>query len=194
MFGLKSLFARSKPIQYSSYIIVVALIVAAKFSSHANTAPQVKLANDLSLASTIEKPPSIVTTIDKVVDGDTLIAGGTTYRLALIDAPDKDQAYEPEATAFLRGLVADTTVTISEQGLDRYGRLIAEVSINGISIAEMMIENGYAWSYLVPTAELESKLSQHQEKARAGGLGLWADPDPVRPSIYRELKHAANNK
>jgi len=123
-----------------------------------------------------------------------LIAGGVRYRLALIDAPENDQAYGMEATSFLRGLVTDTTVTITERGKDRYNRLIAEVSVNGISIAEMMIENGYAWSYMVPTAELENKLSQLQDNARAGGLGLWADPDPIRPSIYRELKHAANNQ
>lgn len=194
MFGLKSLFARSKPIQYSSYVIVLALIVASKFYPDADTAPDITLSNDPSLVATVETTPSIVTTIDRVVDGDTLIAGGISYRLALIDAPEKDQTYGLEATAFLRGLVSDTEVTIIERGEDRYGRLIVDASINGISIAELMLENGYAWSYMVPTAEMENKLSQLQDKARAGRLGLWADPDPVRPSIYRELKHAANNQ
>ena len=194
MFGLKSLFARSKPIQYSSYVIVLALIVASKFYPDANTATGIKQSNDPSLAATVETTPSIVTTIDRVVDGDTLIAGGISYRIASIDAPEKDQPFGEEATAFLRGLVSDTQVTIIDRGKDRYGRLIADASINGISIAELMIENGFAWSYMVPTVELENKLSQLQDKARAGGVGLWADPDPIRPSIYRELTHAANNQ
>lgn len=194
MFGLKSLFARSKPIQYSSYAIVLALIVASKFYPDADISPGIKPSNESPLDATIKAAPAIITTIDRVVDGDTLIAGGIRYRLALIDAPETDQAFGLEATAFLRGLVSDTEVSIAERGKDRYGRLIADASINGISIAELMIENGYAWSYMVPTAELENKLSQLQDKARAGGVGLWADPDPIRPSIYRELKHAANNQ
>lgn len=194
MFGLKSLFARSKPIQYSSYVIVLALIVASKLYPDANTATGIKQSNDPSLAATVEPTRSIVTTIDRVVDGDTLIAGGISYRIASIDAPEKDQAFGEDATAFLRGLVSDTQVTIIDRGKDRYGRLIADASINGISLAELMIENGFAWSYMVPTVELENKLSQLQDKARAGGVGLWADPDPIRPSIYRELKHAANNQ
>ena len=194
MFGLKSLFARSKPIQYSSYVIVFALIVASKFYPEANTAKGVKQSSDPSLAASVEPTQSIVTTIDYVVDGDTLIAGGISYRIASIDAPEKDQAFGEEATAFLRGLVSDTPVSITERGKDRYGRLIADASINSISLAELMIENGFAWPYMVPTVELENKFSQLQDKARAGGVGLWSDPDPIRPSIYREFKHAANNQ
>jgi len=191
MFWLKSLFAKSKPIQYSSYVIVLALIVASKLYSTANTTAETKRTNALPL-DLIEKKPSVVTRVDKVIDGDTIIAGGTRYRLALIDAPEQEQAYGLEATAFLRGLVADTEITITEHGQDHYGRIIGEASINGISIAEIMIENGFAWPYMVSTAEAENKLLQLQNKAKEAGLGLWNDPDPIPPSLYRQIKHAAN--
>jgi len=192
MFGLKSLFAKSKPIQYSSYVIVLALIVASKFYSTANTTKETKRPIDLS-SGLIEEKPSIVTRVDKVINGDTIIAGGIRYRLALIDAPEKEQAYGLEAAAFLRGLVADTEITITEHGQEHYDRIIGEASINGINIAEIMIENGFAWPYMVPSAETENKLIQLQNKAKEAGLGLWNDPDPIRPSLYRQIKHAAND-
>lgn len=194
MFGLNALIARSKPIQYFSYCIVVALIIASKLHSEFNPPKVIKLSNDMPLAQFASLTPSIAATIERVVDGDTFVSGGVTYRLALIDAPEKDQAYGLEAANFLTELVSDTPVTLTNRGEDRFGRVIADASINGISIAELMIENGYAWSYMVPTVELENKLSQLQSQAWAGGVGLWAEQDPVRPSIFRELKNAANNQ
>jgi len=191
MFGIKSLFAKSKPIQYSSYVIVLAIIVSSKFYSIANTTTETKKPIDLS-SDLIEEKPFIVTRVDKVIDGDTIIAGGIRYRLALIDAPEQEQAYGLEATAFLRGLVDDTEITITEHGQDHYGRIIGEARINGISIAEIMIENGFAWPYMIPTAETENKLIQLQNKAKEAGLGLWNDSDPIPPSLYRQIKHAAN--
>lgn len=192
MFGLKSLFAQSKPIQYASYVFVLGLIVLSKFFPGENQALDAKLPSELP--ASVEIAPSIVATVDKVLDGDTLIAGGVRYRLAFIDAPENDQAYGQEAASFLRALVADSAITLTERGKDRYGRTIAEASINGICIAEMMIENGYAWPYMVPTAEMENKLFHLREKARVGELGLWTDSNPIQPAIHRQIKNAANNQ
>lgn len=189
MFGLKDLLARSKPIQYTSYVIVLALIVVAKLYPHDDSTGNTKEAVSKEASAVTETAPPIITTVDKVIDGDTVIAGGIRYRLAMIDAPETDQAFGVEATAFLRGLVESAEVTFAGTQKDQYGRTIANASINGVSIAEVMVENGYAWPYMVPN-EFENQLYKLQDHARAGALGLWADPNPIRPSVFRETKHA----
>jgi micrococcal nuclease len=199
MFGLKALFARSKAIQYTSYVVVLALIVAGKIYDGEPSSPEIKVTPELSPVAAIQEVTVKHLSVDSVTDGDTLTAGGVIYRLALIDAPEKDQPYGKEAMDFLRSLVTETTVSFTELGKDKYGRTIARADINGVSIAEMMIENGYAWSYLDttdsfdPTVNFAFKLKQMQDKARVGRLGLWAEAEPIRPSIYREIKNAANN-
>lgn len=193
MFGLKNLFANSKGIQYSSYVIVIALIIAAKLYPQPDSSPEKRELSEILSEFTLPAAP-LVTTIDRVVDGDTVIAGGISYRLAMIDAPESDQPYGQEAASFLRGLVADTEIIIRAKNKDRYDRTIADASINGISIAEMMIENGYAWVYMPPTPQVANQLELLERKARAEGIGLWADPTPMRPSIYRKRQNAAHNQ
>jgi len=184
--------ANSKPIQYSAYVIVLVLIIAAKFYSNSGISPKKKMADEFPKEQ-VEIIPSIVTTVDHVTTGNTLIAGGIHYRLAFMDAPEHDQAYGLEATEFLRGLVGDAVITITELGKDPSGRAIADIHRNGIRIAEMMIENGYAWPYRVPTEDMEKRLFQLKEKARVARAGLWADPNPPSSPILGQTDHAANH-
>ena len=51
-----------------------------------------------------------------------------------------------------------------------------------------MVLNGYAWAY---TRYSKDYVSEHN-KARASKFGLWADPNPIEPSIFR--KHHTKQK
>jgi endonuclease YncB( thermonuclease family) len=89
-----------------------------------------------------------------VIDGDTFGIGGRHIRIAGIDAPEthpprclEEARLGLAATAKLKELLASGTVTMSGSGVDRYGRELRQVFVNGVDVAGVMISAGLARSY-----------------------------------------------
>jgi len=122
-----------------------------------------------------------------VSDGDTfyvLIDGRSTrVRLSSIDAPEKKQPFGRVSEGSLRELVGQKTVTLTWHKKDRYGRPIVQVEAGGIDVNAEQIRRGMAWAYRRYTAE--QRLYSLEDEARRGRLGLWADPAPVAPWLWR---------
>jgi endonuclease YncB( thermonuclease family) len=85
---------------------------------------------------TIDVPPSSI----RVIDGDTIAIGDVRVRLMGYDTPEthrpscaKEAAMGNLATMLMRGIIADaTSVTLDvEEGLDRYDRALARITIDG---------------------------------------------------------------
>ena len=95
--------------------------------------------------------PSI--TIQSCYDGDTCTTtDGEKIRLACIDTPElrgkkADPIPAKAARDYLNDLVAGSTVTIRRITEDRYGRTVAELSINGMNIQEHLVDEGLAIIY-----------------------------------------------
>jgi micrococcal nuclease len=92
----------------------------------------------------------------EVVDGDTIRAAyGIKYRLMGYDAPETYQAKcdaERElgrrAAARLTELMASGDVRVMESGrLDKYGRTLAHLTVNGKDVGQILIKEGLARSY-----------------------------------------------
>ncbi len=91
--------------------------------------------------------------IESCYDGDTCTTReGEKIRLACIDTaelrgpkaqPNKGQA----ARDYLNNLIAGKEVFIKRITKDRYGRTVAELSINGKNIQKTMVKSGYANIY-----------------------------------------------
>jgi micrococcal nuclease len=91
----------------------------------------------------------------KVIDGDTVDVlvslGLDTFkkeriRLALIDAPEMDTPEGPRAKDLLRSMLEGAKeITISTRGDKRgkYGRLLAIIEADGVSINEVLVKNGW---------------------------------------------------
>src|ERR1700754_2907932 len=88
-----------------------------------------------------------------VVDGDTIKAPyGPTYRILGYDTPethfakcDEERALGLKAKARLEELLDHGEVKVLEKGkLDKYGRTLATVTINGEDLAKVMIREGLA--------------------------------------------------
>ena len=113
-----------------------------------------------------------VTIIDKVLDGDTIDVtidlGFDLYkkervRIAGVDTPEKrtrdleEKALGIDATNWLKGklegaVAGDDDLVIRTElvgGVGKYGRLLGWLYIGDaeLSLNEMMITEGYAWSY-----------------------------------------------
>jgi endonuclease YncB( thermonuclease family) len=70
------------------------------------------------------------------IDGDTLVCNRQKVRLTNVYAAELDQAGGSAAKQRLRALVASGEVVLRPVGTDRYGRLLAEVYVNGRRIEQ----------------------------------------------------------
>jgi endonuclease YncB( thermonuclease family) len=139
-----------------------------------------------------------------VLDGDQLeVATDNTQkavrlRLRGIDAPEEGQPYWQEAKTFLERLLVGKTfqVTIGRPLLQEASALALGnvVLAGGVTANRTLITAGLAWVYEEDfdddAAELQ-ELKALEAEARKARRGLWADPQPVPPSLYRRLRSGA---
>ena len=128
-----------------------------------------------------------VATVTGVADGDTLYADiegrSIRIRLAQIDAPEKAQAFGRRSEQSLRELVWKRQVLLWWKSLDRYGRPIAQVSIDGMDVNAEQVKRGFAWVFR--RYSNDPALLELEAQAKSAGLGLWADPHPIAPWEWR---------
>jgi endonuclease YncB( thermonuclease family) len=74
------------------------------------------------------------------IDGDTLVCNRQKVRLANVYAAELNEAGGAAAKRRLQALILGATVTLKPLGHDRYGRLLAEVFVNGKRIEQGDIE------------------------------------------------------
>lgn len=123
-----------------------------------------------------------------VADGDTLYVEldgeSTRVRLAQIDAPEKRQPFGRRAEQSLRELVGKRVVSLSWRSVDRYGRPVVQIVADGVDVNAEQVRLGYAWVYLKYAND--PGLLKLEREARAAKRGLWADPSPVEPWLWRK--------
>ena len=130
----------------------------------------------------------------KVVDGDTihvLDADRERHKIRLsgIDAPESDQPYGKQAQENLWEILGNEEVTVEWDKRDRHERILGKVMYRGIDANLEMVEDGYAWWYRKyadeQSADDQRAYEEAEDSAKAAGVGLWADPDPVAPWEWR---------
>lgn len=136
-----------------------------------------------------------------VGDGDTLrVAIGrktVTVRLACVDAPETTQApFGKATTERLRQLLPlGKQVTLRVADTDRYGRSVAKVYKDDLSINLTLVQEGQAVvyrEYLNACPELRERLLKAEASARSNKIGFWNQANPVLPADFRRGKRATN--
>ena len=89
--------------------------------------------------------------VTKVVDGDTIWVSrdGVSRKIRLIgiDTPESGQCGFTESTRNLRGIIGGQRVTLTagaRDDVDRYGRLLRYVDVNGVDAGLRQIKQGFA--------------------------------------------------
>lgn len=132
-----------------------------------------------------------------VSDGDTVTvidANKTQYkiRLAGIDAPEKAQAYGQKSKESLSDLVFGKQVDVEWSKQDRYGRTVGKIVLGGVDINLEQIKRGMAWHYKQyqneQSQEDRDAYAQYQSQAQERRVGLWRDPAPIEPAVFRQKK------
>ena len=123
---------------------------------HASARPIKKLLFTLVLTVTLaalawSQPTSWTGKVVGVSDGDTITVmhhgKGEKIRLYGIDCPEKRQAFGKRAKQFTSGMVFGKNVEVRPVTIDRYGRTIAWVYVNGTCLNEELLKAGFAWHY-----------------------------------------------
>ncbi|NJR13807.1 MAG: thermonuclease family protein [Phyllobacteriaceae bacterium] len=127
----------------------------------------------------------------RIIDGDSLVVGGTEVRLWGIDAPELRQgciangATVPcgrKARERLVALVQGQSVSCIGSGKDRYDRLLAVCSTaRGVELNATLVREGLAYDFGGYGAE--------EAQARNAKLGVWAGKNE-RPKAYRDRTRA----
>jgi endonuclease YncB( thermonuclease family) len=85
--------------------------------------------------------------LERVIDGDTLVASGRKIRLWGINAPEKGTPYYKIATMFLEAVLKDGKLECKFLEKDRYQRDVMHCWIDKADLGAMIIEAGLAIDY-----------------------------------------------
>jgi endonuclease YncB( thermonuclease family) len=131
-----------------------------------------------ALPAAAQEPGQTITgKVVAVKDGDTInvLHGGraVTVRLHGIDAPEMGQPFgnnaKQAASRYAFGKVARIRIT----DVDRYGRAVGRVTVDGGSLNQMLVRDGLAWWYR-RYAPREGRLESLERAARNANQGLWS--------------------
>ena len=125
-----------------------------------------------------------------VSDGDTIrvMKNGISckVRVDAIDCPELHQDFGNRAKKFTSSLVYGRIVTVDSKKIDRYGRIVGRVKIDGKALSLELVKAGLAWHYKKYSDD--PVLADAEKQARARRIGLWSMPHPVPPWEYRHGK------
>jgi endonuclease YncB( thermonuclease family) len=133
------------------------------------------------------------------LDGDTIkvLATGRELiriRVAWIDSPEMGQPFGRRAKQFMVTLVFGKYVELRTHAIDRYGRTVAMVFVDGRDDGLELIKAGLAWAYAYylpeASAQVQAQYSAAETAARVSRRGLWVDgKSAVPPWEWRREKH-----
>jgi micrococcal nuclease len=130
--------------------------------------------------------------LQHVVDGDTadLTDGSATVRvrLACVDAPERRQPFGGRSTQALEADLQRKTIGVQVVDHDRYGRMVAYLTVGSVNVNLRQVADGMAWTY--PKYCDRPEFYAAETAARAAHAGLWVQTDPVKPWEYRRLERA----
>ncbi len=126
-------------------------------------------------------PPPLTAQVISVYDGDTMtLETGDRVRLRSVNTPEIKpyEEFAAEARDAAEAFVAGHQVKLSYGSAvrDHYGRLIANIEVDGEDLALHLVSRGLAHVFIVAPADADlSALLAAQARARAEGLGIWSD-------------------
>ncbi|HEY7742287.1 MAG TPA: thermonuclease family protein [Burkholderiales bacterium] len=127
----------------------------------------------------------------KVSDGESLTVlvnkRQVRVRLEGLDAPERGQPFSRNSRQSLAAICAAKEAVVVDRGKDGNGRTIGGVTCAGVEASTEQVRRGMAW-VLARYVPLGSALYELEAYARLRQLGLWADPQPVAPWDWHQVK------
>ena len=151
-----------------------------------------------SIVSAQARPASTYTAyVVRIIDGDTIHVRDITgeahrIRLAMIDAPEREQSFGTEATKKLSELLRQGTVRLKVKCIDKYNREVAFVYCEGKDVSAEMLKEGMALHYHMNFDNCEM-YDKFEAAAKRCHKGLWSQEKVEKPWDFRR-KHKAQEQ
>jgi endonuclease YncB( thermonuclease family) len=139
-------------------------------------------------------PTQLLGRVVGIADGDTLTIlddGNQQFkvRLAGIDAPERGQPFGQTSKQSLSDLVFGSIVQSYCNKLDKYGRWVCLVVVDGKDANLEQVRRGLAWHYKEYQSEQSAadreSYADAEHSARDKHVGLWSEASPTPPWEWR---------
>ena len=128
-------------------------------------------------------------TIEIVLDDATIEDRTPNIRLESIDTPETGsknipgQPFANEAREAVKSLCVGKVVQVHQTKVDRFGRPLAFIEVDGVNVNAELIRRGLAWHF--KRYSDSDELAELEAAARDAKRGLWIDPEPLPPWEWR---------
>jgi endonuclease YncB( thermonuclease family)/methylphosphotriester-DNA--protein-cysteine methyltransferase len=169
-------------------LLLAFLLASVSFSAQAQQPSTAKPAQGNSVEVVIEGK------VIRVSDGDTIAVldkDNKTHKIRFqgIDAPESKQDFGQVSKENLSKMVFGKQVTVLYSKLDKYGRVVGKVLLDGRDVNIEQVKAGLAWHYKKYESEQppEDRITyaEAEKQARTARLGLWQDANPTPPGDWR---------
>lgn len=107
-------------------------------------------------------------------------------RLAGIDTPEKKQPFGNKAKQALAKLAFQKQAIVEVETIDRYGRTVGAVFVDGLNVNHELVKQGMAWVYRKYNKDMA--FYELESRAKKERLGLWLEENPIPPWEWRRGK------
>jgi micrococcal nuclease len=122
-----------------------------------------------------------------VLDGDSfeVLRNGrrTGVRLFGVDCPERGQPFSDRAKRFTSERIFNRTVRMDVRDIDRFGRRVSRVTVDGRDMGLELLRAGLAWHFT--RYSRDPVLAAAEQDARRRRAGLWSEPHPQPPWAWR---------
>jgi len=160
-----------------SYAVVIVLIFLSFFGG--SYYEKQKFKNQSLPASDISVSVSPIT-VTEVTDGDTLkFSDGKTFRLYGVNSPEVKEPFYEESKTFTENLVLGKEISFEQEvnyKVDKFGRELGYVFIDGVNLNIELVKNGLARVVLYEKRakiKYQDELLSAEKSAKELRLGVW---------------------
>ncbi len=143
---------------------------------------------------TVQNDDGFLARVKFLSDGDSFVIFKAQETLKVriygIDAPEIHQKSGKESRDNLKKIIGRSQVFLIPKARDKFGRMVAQVLVDGQDIGQKQIQDGYAWAYRPEWNDLDYETAENE--ARTQQKGLWSASNPEEPWEWR-LEHPRTN-
>jgi len=127
--------------------------------------------------------------VTSVLSGDTFAMlanddASQTITLSEVETPEDTQPFSEDAKQALREKTLNKTVTVTYTPVPDSRGIRGKVMVGNRWLNRDMVAAGWAWH--VRSESNNWELARSEKEARRQRRGLWQDPTPTAPWVYRE--------
>jgi endonuclease YncB( thermonuclease family) len=132
----------------------------------------------------------------KALDGDSVTVVISkekiiSVNLEGIDCPELEQDFGKEAADFIKSLIYKKKVKVEVKSYEK-DIVIGRVFLEEKDLSLSLVEAGLAW--YDKKNSTDKQLAKAQKKAKKAKIGIWSNPKPTPPWLFRSQQNDTDKK